>query len=566
MNDLQFKPVEATIQTDVLIVGAGPTGLALACQFVRYGLDFVIIDKNEGVTPYSKALGVHTRTLEIYEQLGLAQQAIAQGAIARKARMLTGGEVRAELDLTNLGTGLTAYPYVLFFEQSKNEQLLYDYLKQNGKIVHWQTELVSFSQTDEQVTAQVQMVDGAPQQIEAKYLVGCDGPKSPVRHTLGLGFAGSTFERMFYVADAQIDWKLPHDALQVCLTKDSLLVFFPLKGKNRYRIVGTFPEEFSKDEGDVLYAEIEQRIQQEAEFELQVHDVEWFSTYKVHSRHVSQFSQGRCFLAGDAAHVHTPVGAQGMNTGIQDGYNLAWKLALVLNGKADQTILQTYNQERLENAKHLLQTTDRAFDIAAGSNGLMVFLRTHVLPLVFPYLIRLDPVKQFLFPLISQIGINYRHSLLSQYAGDERFKVKAGDRIPYFQVEGQSIYDKLRQPKFHWLVFSDTQSDTQDDVQALKTELENQYTEFVDFNVILLNPRLVEVFGTNSSFNVLLRPDNYIAFISTETSLNSVKTYLKKLTKETHSGEAYGHLSPAHRKPSRVDFKAGIRHDTSAIW
>ena len=469
--------------------------------------------------------GYSHRTLEIYEQLGLAQQAVDEGAIATKARMLKGGEVRAELDLLNLGEGLTAYPYVLFFEQSKNEQLLYDYLKQNDKIVHWQTELVSFSQTEEKVTAQIKTANGVLQQIKAKYLVGCDGPKSLVRHTLGLGFAGSTFERIFYVADAQIDWKLPHDALQVCLTENSLLVFFPLKGENRYRIVGTFPEEFSKDEGDVLYAEIEQRIQQEADFELHVHDVEWFSTYKVHSRRVSQFSKGRCFLAGDAAHVHTPVGAQGMNTGIQDGYNLAWKMALVLSGKADKTILDTYHQERLENAKHLLQTTDRAFNVAAGSNWLLVFLRTTVLPLVFPALIRLDPVKQFLFPLISQIGIQYRQSLLSHHAGDQLFKIKAGDRMPYFLVKGQSIYDKLHQPKFHLLIFSNTPSD----FDAWEIELESWDIKFIDFNIIPLDPQVAEVFGMKRSFSVLLRPDNYIASISTEISQNSVKTYFKKL-------------------------------------
>lgn len=518
------------MKTDVLIVGAGPTGLALACQFIRSGIDFVIIEKREGVTAYSKALGVHARTLEIYEQLGLAQPAVEQGAIARKARMLKGGKVRAELNLLDLGLGLTAYPYVLFLEQSKNEQILYDYLKQNGKTVHWQTELVSFSQTDEKVTAHVKATDGLSQQIETQYLVGCDGPKSPVRHALGLEFGGSTFERIFYVADARVDWKLPHDALQVCLLKDSLLVFFPLKGENRYRIVGTFPEEFSKDEGEVLYGEIEQRIQAEAEFELDVHDVEWFSTYKVHSRHASQFSKTRCFLAGDAAHVHTPVGAQGMNTGIQDGYNLSWKLALVLNGKANKAILETYNQERLENAKHLLQTTDRMFNIAAGSNWLLAFLRTHVLPFVFPDLIRLAPVKQFLFPLISQIGIHYRHSSLSQHAGDKQFKVKAGDRMPYLLVEGQSIYDRLHQPKFHLLIFANTPSD----FQAIKTELAGWEAELVDFRVIPIDPQVVEVFGMKQSFSVLLRPDNYIASISTETSLNRVKTYFNLLL---HLGE-----------------------------
>jgi len=205
-----------------------------------------------------------------------------------------------------------------------------------------------------------------------------------------------------YVADAQIDWKPPHDALRLFIQGFAAGVL-SAQSENRYRIVGTFPEEFSKDEGEALYAEIEQRIQAEAEFKLHVHDVEWFSTCSPPRQSILS---GRCFLCRDAAHVHTPVGAQGMNTGIQDGYNLAWKLALVLNGKADTMILETYNQERLENAKHLLQTTDRMFDIAAGSDWLLAFLRTTVCR-SFPYLIRLQTVP---LPLISQIGIHYRGS------------------------------------------------------------------------------------------------------------------------------------------------------------
>ena len=513
-----------TIKTDVLIIGAGPTGLALACQFVRYGINFVIVETNESVTPYSKAIGVHARTLEIYEQIGLAQKAIEQGAIAGKVRMLAGGKVRSEMDLSNIGEGLSPYPYVLMLEQSKNEQLLYEYLQSRRKEVLWKTELESFSQTEVDVTTQVKTADSVSQTIEAKYLIGCDGAKSQTRHALGLELEGSTFERIFYVADAQVDWHLSHDALHVCLSKDSFVVFFPLKGEKRYRIVGVFPEEFAQDEGDILYEEMEYRIKEEAQLELDIHDVEWFSTYKVHTRRVSQFSQGRGFLAGDAAHIHSPAGAQGMNTGIQDGYNLAWKMALVLRGKTDEKLLDTYNEERLENAKHLLQTTDRLFQFAAGSEWFFAFLRTHVLPYVAKYILSLDTVKKSIFPLLSQIGINYRHSSLSQHAGDEHFKVKAGDRMSYFLVDGKSIYDKLRQPKFHLLVFSNAQSD----FQALKTELENQYAELVDLNAISLYPQVAEAFDTDRSFNVLLRPDNYVGLISPEISSSQLRVYLNK--------------------------------------
>jgi len=524
-NPAQAKgSMNETIKTDVIIIGAGPTGLALACQFVRYGVDFVIVEKNEGVTPYSKAISVHARTLEIYEQIGLAQKAVEDGAIAGKVRLLAGGEMRGELDLSDIGEGLSAYPYMLDFEQSKNEQLLYEYLQSHGEKVLWKMALETFTQNDSGVTAQVSTADGASQTIEAKYLVGCDGAKSPTRRALGLEFQGSTFERVFYVADAQVDWKFSHDALHLCLSKDTLLLFFPLKGENRYRIVGNFPEEFAKDEGDILYEEIEQEIKEKAKLELDIHDVKWFSTYKVHTRHVNKFSVGRCFLAGDSAHVHTPAGGQGMNTGIQDGYNLAWKMALVLQGKVDEKLLETYNEERLKNAKNLLQTTDRLFQFGAGSEWFLAFLRTNVVPSVAKYILSLDMVKKFVFPIISQIGINYGHGSLSRHAGDEDFKVKAGDRMPYFLIDGKSIYDKLRQPRFHLLVFSDAHND----FQALKTELENEYAESVDFNIIPLDPQAAEIFGTNKPFNLLLRPDNYIGFISQETSSGELKGYLNK--------------------------------------
>src|SRR4030095_2787026 len=190
--------METTTQTEVMIIGAGPTGLSLACQFIRYGIDFVIIDKNDGLTPHSKAIGVHARTLEIFEQMGLAQKAISQGTIAGKGRLLIGGEVRGEFDFSNIGEGLSPYPFVLMLEQSKNERLLYEYLKKHEKEVLWKTELEGFSQDADGVKAQVRTAAGASQIIEAKFLVGCDGPKSFVRHSLSLGFEGSSFERLFY--------------------------------------------------------------------------------------------------------------------------------------------------------------------------------------------------------------------------------------------------------------------------------------------------------------------------------------------------------------------------------
>jgi 2-polyprenyl-6-methoxyphenol hydroxylase-like FAD-dependent oxidoreductase len=515
--------VGTTINTEVIIVGAGPTGLALACQLTRYEVDFVIIEKRPGLTPYSKALGVHARTLEIYEQLDLAAKAISLGTVAGKVRMLESGEVLGEVELSNIGKGLSAYPFMLVLEQSKNEQLMYEYLQNHGKAVQWETELEVFSQQETSVRARVKDSSGASLNIEGKYLVGCDGPHSPVRQALGLSFAGSTFERLFYVADVRIDWEFSHDGLHVCLAPNGVVAFFPLPGPDRWRIVGAFPEGLEKDEGEILYEEIEARIKEEAKLELDITRVDWFSTYKVHTRHVENFSSGRCFLAGDSAHIHTPAGGQGMNTGIQDAYNLAWKLALVLKHSAGERILDTYNEERLPNAKRLTETTDRMFNFAAGKDWFIGLIRTTVFPPMAKYILSIEAVRKRFFILISQIGINYRDSSLSAHEGDREFEVKAGDRMPYFLVDGKSVYDGLRAPKFHLVRFSDGESD------AGSPRIEGDYAHLVDHHVIPLYPHVAELFGSSKSFNLLLRPDNYIGFISADTSMRQASRYLTEV-------------------------------------
>jgi len=510
------------MKTDVIIVGAGPTGLSLACQLIRFGVDFVIVEKNDGITPFSKALGVHARTLEIYEQLDLAREAVTRGTIAGKVRMLESGDVVGEVDLSNIGQGLSGYPFMLVLEQSENERLLYRYVTEHGRDVLWQTELEKFSQTEGGVTAQVKNSNGETQAIEGKYLVGCDGPRSPVRHALGLHFEGTTFERLFYVADVRIDWKFPHDALHVCIAENGVVAFFPMPGENRWRIVGAFPEGHDKDEGEVLYEEIEARIKEEAQLELDITRVDWFSTYKVHTRHVEKFSSGRCFLGGDAAHIHTPAGGQGMNTGIQDAYNLAWKLALVLQGAAGGRVLDTYNEERLPNAKRLLQTTDRMFNIVAGTDWLMDLIRTTIFPPMAKFILSIDAVKKKFFPLISQIGISYRESSLSAHNGDEGFNVKAGDRLPYFLVGGRSVYDQLRAAKFHLINFISGETASGEPAESISKTLADQH-------VIKIDERIEELFGTGEPFSVLLRPDNYVAFISADGSPSLASEYLEGL-------------------------------------
>lgn len=511
-----------SIKTDVIIIGAGPTGLALACQLIRYGIDFVIVEKRETTTPHSKAIGVQARTLEIYEQIGIADKLVALGRKAEKARMIVGGETRGEIDFSEIGTGMSAYPYVLIVEQGKHEKLLHEHIAANGRDVKWRTELESFTQDNDGVTAIVRDSADESHTIEAKFLVACDGAKSPVRHSLGLTFEGSTFERMFYVADVDIDWSLGHDALTVVLMRNNLLAFFPMSGERQWRIVGTFPEEFSKDEGEILYEEIEEQIKRDSEINLDITGVNWFSTYKVHTRHVNKFSEGRCFLAGDAAHIHTPAGAQGLNTGIQDGYNLAWKLAMVLHGSADEKLLATYNEERLPNADALLKTTDRFFNLVASPEPVLSYLRTTVFPYIAGAAFSLDAVRKFVFPRISQIAINYRESSLSDHSGDATLKVRSGDRMPYFVVEGESVYEKLKAPKFHLITFWDGET------TIAAQSLSNEFSDLVEGHTIAIYPRVAETFGTSRTFSVLTRPDNYIAAISHDASLAPIENYLKR--------------------------------------
>ncbi len=258
---------------------------------------------------------------------------------------------------------------------------------------------------------------------------------------------------------------------------------------------------------------------QDTELDLDITKVNWFSTYKVHTRHVNKFSVGRCFLAGDSAHIHSPAGAQGMNTGIQDGYNLAWKLAAVLKGKASLEILNTYNEERLPNAENLTKTTDRFFDLAASPGPFLSFARIYIFPYVANLAFRMNSVKRFVFPRVSQIAINYRKSSMSVSEGS--FAVRAGDRMPYFEVEGESIYNRLREPRFHLLLFKDGSTDLPD--------IADDLDGLADVHSLPLYPHIAEVFNNDQTFCVLLRPDNHIGYIAEGAGLAGVKAYMKKI-------------------------------------
>jgi len=415
-------------QQQVLIVGAGPTGLVLALWLTRLGVRVRIIDKLAEAGTTSRALAVQCRTLEFYRQLGIADLLVEQGVKVAAINLWARGRPAARVPLANAGAGITPFPYPLVFPQDAHERLLIEQLKGLGVEVERRVELVRLEQDAASVRGFLQGPDGVERSVEAAYIAGCDGAHSAVRKSLGIGFPGGTYEGLFYVADVDATGPATNFELYVDLDESDLLLAFPMKGQGRIRLVGSLRDTKGKSDEELSFADVSARAIQD--LKLEIRKVNWFSTYRVHHRVADQFRQGRAFVLGDAAHVHSPAGGQGMNTGIGDAVNLAWKLAAVLRGKSDMSLLETYEPERIAFARRLVATTDRAFTLATARGGFAQFVRTRVIPHVAPLIFRLPGTPLFLFRTVSQISIQYRKSPLSR---GKAGKLQGGDRLPWVQ-------------------------------------------------------------------------------------------------------------------------------------
>jgi 2-polyprenyl-6-methoxyphenol hydroxylase-like FAD-dependent oxidoreductase len=412
-------------QTEVLVVGAGPTGLVLALWLKAFGVQFRIIDKAREPGMRSRALAMHARTLEFYRQLGVADQAVKAGLKMVAANLWVRGRKAGRIPLGDIGQGLSPYPFVLILPQDVHERLLIEQLMQSGVAVERPVELLSIDENEARVLARLSHGDGREETVEAQYVVGCDGAHSILRDSLGVGFPGGTYSHLFYVADVTASGPVTDQELHVALDDADFLAVFPLQGQGRVRLVGTIDGASEGRQRTLSFEDVSKAAIEH--LRISVGTVNWFSTYRVHHRVAHHFRRGRTFLAGDAAHIHSPVGGQGMNTGIGDATNLAWKLADVLKG-AGKGLLDSYEQERIPFARQLVQTTDRAFTIVSSDGALARFVRTEVVPRLLPRLFELRAVRQLMFRTVSQIGINYRDSALS--AG-KAGAVAGGDRLPY---------------------------------------------------------------------------------------------------------------------------------------
>jgi len=367
---------------EILIVGAGPTGLVLALWLARRGVAVRVIDKTAEPGTTSRALVVHARTLELYSQLGIADALAARGLPFTAINLWARGRRVAHVELGALGRGLTRYPELLIVPQDEHERFLIEHLRHAGVEVERRTELTGFEARDGDVLARTRRADSAEAESSFAYLVGCDGAHSTVRKTLGIEFPGGTYERVFYVADIELggaQGELDLKELNLSLDDADFLAVFPLKGARAARLLGAVTPA-AQQHHELTWADVSGEAI--ARLALDVRRVNWFSTYHVHHRVASRFAAGRVFLAGDAAHVHSPVGGQGMNTGIGDAVNLAWKLADVVSGRspAGQTLLDTYEPERIGFARRLVATTDRAFTLVSRGGRLARWIRKSLVP------------------------------------------------------------------------------------------------------------------------------------------------------------------------------------------
>src|SRR3984885_7733465 len=498
-------------RTDVLIAGAVPTGLVLALWLTKQGVKVRIVDKTSEPGTTSRALAVQARTLELYRQLDLAEGVVKRGHKTPAVNLWVKGTNAAHVHFENVGSGLTPYPFLHIFPQDEHERLLIERLEALGIFVERDTELLGFEDKGEFVVARLRRRDGAEEGCEASYIAGCDGARSPVRQTIGVGFPGGTYRHLFYVADVEAEGPTIDGDLHVDLDESDFLAVFPLAGEGRARLIGTVRDERAEHADTLKFEDVSDRAIQN--LGVQVRRLNWFSTYHVHHRVAQQFRKGRAFLLGDAAHIHSPAGGQGMNTGIGDAINLAWKLAAVLAGRAHDTLLDSYEAERIGFARRLVATTDRVFSFATAEGRIADILRTRVAPVVFPMAVAFDAGREYLFRTVSQIMLNSRQGPLSRGTAGH---VHGGDRLPWALVGESDNFGSLATMEWQVHVYGSARTELAAWCAAHNVPLQkfDWRTEY-------------EAAGLARDAVYLLRPDTYVALADGSGDVGVLERYFE---------------------------------------
>ncbi|HSK27832.1 MAG TPA: FAD-dependent monooxygenase [Jiangellales bacterium] len=492
---------------DVLVVGAGPTGLALAAQAHRHGASVRIVDRAPDQVHESRALAVQPRTLEVLRGTGVSDRLVARGNDGIRL-VLHGARRTARLPLFDAGVDDTAYPFVLFVSQAETESALADHLAVLGVRVERGVELTRLEQHGDVVRAGLDGRDGRADAL-ARFVVGCDGSRSTVRQLAGIPFRGKAYPQAFVLADVEVDGPLEQGAVHTWFTSMGLMFLFPLGSPATWRLITTRgrPEEAPTE--PVGLEGLQRSVDQVTGSTLRLRDPVWLSDFRVSCRQAARYRAGRVLLAGDAAHVHSPAGGQGMNTGIQDAWNLGWKLALVARGIAPDSLLDSYESERLPVGRDVLRLTDRLFTVATSPR--VAWARTRVVPRVAPLVMRL-PVRSAGFRRVGQLSVGYRGS--PAVAPPERRRgLGPGDRLPDAPVTVAGmrtrLHDLVGGPGFHVLVLGDSSAPRAN-------------RAYVSVHWVARPPRAL----ARADRYVVVRPDGYVGALTARAA--GVEQYLTR--------------------------------------
>lgn len=528
-------------EVDVLIVGAGPTGLTLAVCLERYGVRARVVDRLDGPSPLSRALAVQARTLEVFDDLGFAEAALARGMRVEAANLVARHGRQTRVSLGGFAGLESHYPFILVLPQDATEALLTEQLTARGGRVEWGVELEGHRPVEDAVEVSLRHKEGRQETVRARWLVGCDGARSQVRKAAGIPFEGETYEDVCMLGDVRVSWPLKPGELYLMPSKRGVMAAFPMPGgESRFRLVTIVPRDMAPP-GEMPAPTLEQFqevVSRLAPVPAQLSEPRWTSGYRLHRRGVPRYRQGRVLLAGDAAHIHSPAGGQGMNTGIQDAYNLAWKLAFILQGRAAEALVDTYGAEREPVGRKLLEGTDRLFGFAAAKGPFARFARQHLVPLVAAPILSRPAVQRRLVRFVSQLYLRYLRSPLSteRVQGEDGPSAPLargpapGERVPELPIEGEGritrLHEALRGPSHVLLLFQGVDAPASfEELLTLARSLESQYTGWLRTFVVTADRQrsgagvLVDAqrqvhlrFGAGTPCAYLVRPDKYVGF------------------------------------------------------
>jgi 2-polyprenyl-6-methoxyphenol hydroxylase-like FAD-dependent oxidoreductase len=530
----------------VLIVGGGPSGLVVAAELARRDIPARIIDIAREATDKSKAIGIQARTLELLNNFGIVDEFTSRGHQVVGANIFHDSKQLAHISLSEIDS---PFHYILILPQNETETILTKYLGSLGVSIEREVKLSGFTQNEEGVTASLVHADGTEEEFKTPWLIGCDGSHSTVRHLLNLPFKGEEYLEGYQLADIKLDWRFNNDELYVFMHNGRVLAVFPMP-EGRHRLIADRPPEETPTDQSPTLEEWQELVNERCPAITTLSDPLWTANYRIHRRLVPDIRMRRVFLVGDAAHIHSPAFAQGMNTGIQDGINLAWKLALVIQGGSNAKLLESYQAERYPVERDVLQATDVPFELLGFTNPIATAVRDTLITAATSF----EPVRKLMRGFVSETGISYSTSGIVEEHGLSAGP-HAGQRIFDCTVganNGQKfgMFDLLRDPEHKALIFEpltitdeavDEVSKTVDVFrQILGSRVKthrfsssmdtSNKRDAEDFVYSAYEGSLVEKLGALKGAVYLIRPDNYVAFRSPLTGAsNLLRDYLNKV-------------------------------------